>query len=272
MLLLLFVLGLCVGSFLNVLVERLPRNESVLFGRSHCDHCKHKLLWYELIPLVSFFIQKGKSRCCHKRLSFQYPLVELITGIGFVLLFRLLLALRSFSEVGPPLSLPSILYLLFSIVVFCSLLVIFIADLKYEIIPMEMIITGIIGIFVYQGMQFFVLHTSYFVLRDYFVGILFPAILAFLFFFCLWFFTKGRAMGDGDMYLSFLIGLITGFPKIIVSLYAAFLTGAAAGVILILQRKKGLKSHIPFGPFLIVGSVIALVFGDAIIIWWRTLW
>ncbi|MCJ7826489.1 prepilin peptidase, partial [Patescibacteria group bacterium] len=178
MLLLLFVLGLCVGSFLNVLVERLPRNESVLFGRSHCDHCKHKLLWYELIPLVSFFIQKGKSRCCHKRLSCQYPLVELITGIGFVLLFRLLPSALNLHSIN----FFSIVLLTSYFVLLSSFIVIFVTDFKYEIIPMEMIITGIIGIFVYQGMQFFVLHTSCFVLRDYFVGILFPAILAFLFF------------------------------------------------------------------------------------------
>ena len=79
-------------------------------------------------------------------------------------------------------------------------------------------------------------------------------------------------MGDGDIYLASLLGLLLGFSHIIVSLYAAFLTGAAVSVILILQRKKGLKSHIPFGPFLIIGLVIALLWGDAIISWWRTLW
>jgi len=260
MLIVLFLLGLCVGSFLNVLISRLPKNESVIQGRSHCDYCKRTLQWYELIPLLSFVVQKGKSRCCKKPLSIQYPLVELLTGIGFVLLFRL-----QSSAISPHFfNFYSIILLTSYFVLLSSLIVIFISDLKYEIIPMPMIITGIIGALIYL----FITTNNERLTMNYFV----PAILAFFFFWLLWFFTKGKAMGDGDMYLVLLVGLLTGFPKIVVSLYAAFLTGALSAVILMIGGKKGLKSHIAFGPFLIIGLVIALLFGDAIIIWWRSLW
>ena len=260
------------GSFLNVLAERLPKGEDVIKGRSHCDFCKHKLRWYELIPLLSFLLQQGKSRCCHKQLSFQHPLIELITGIGFVLLFRLLPDLRSFSEVGPPLSLLSTLYFLFSIVVFCSLLDIFVTDFTYEIIPIEMIITGIIGAFLLHSTEFFRLPFSVFRLQTYGIQYFIPAIFAFLFFWVLWIFSKGKALGDCDMYLAFIIGLLIGFHKIIIFFYVAFLTGAFVGIILILGGKKSLKAHIPFGPFLIWGYIVALLCGDQIVRLWGMIW
>src|SRR5690349_9078045 len=86
---LLFIIGIFVGSFLNVLADRLPRGESVLWGRSHCDFCKKTLRWYELVPLFSYLLQNGRCRRCHKKLSVQYPLMELVTGVSFVILFLL---------------------------------------------------------------------------------------------------------------------------------------------------------------------------------------
>jgi leader peptidase (prepilin peptidase)/N-methyltransferase len=262
----LFILGLCVGSFINVLADRLPKGEDVIKGRSHCDFCKHKLRWYELIPLLSFLLQQGKSRYCRKRLSFQYPLVELITGIGFVVLFFFFPTdvHLQLSSTFYPLPLLSMLYFLCSIVFFSSLLVIFISDFKYEIIPMEMIIAG--------GLAALGIHGINVINNITIIPFFLSAIGAGLFFWGLWFFTKGKAMGDGDIYLASLLGFLLGYPRIIISLYAAFLTGAIVGVILILGRKKGLKSHIPFGPFLIIGCVIALLWGDAIVTYWRSLW
>jgi len=174
MLLLLFVLGLCVGSFLNVLIERLPKNESVLFGRSHCEYCKHKLLWYELIPLLSFLLQQGKSRCCHKRLSFQYPLVELITGIGFVLL-SILPFPHGFS-LQPSFLIPYSLFL----IIFSSLFVIFISDLKYEIIPIEMIVVGFFSVLCFHIIKFTnFINFKNFLLSAFFYGLFLFFILFF---------------------------------------------------------------------------------------------
>jgi len=247
-----------VGSFLNVLADRLPRGEDVLTSRSHCDHCKHKLLWYELIPLLSFLLQQGNTRCCHKKLSFQYPLSELVTGVGFVLL--------SVFPFPHGFSLQSSFLIPYSLflILFSLMLVIFIADFKYEIIPMEMIIIGFFTALCFHFINFTNLMN--------FTNFFFAALGAGAFFFCLWFFSKGKAMGDGDIYLASLLGFLMGFPNIIISLYAAFLTGAVVGVILILQRKKRLKSHIPFGPFLILGYGITVVWGANILQIWRLLW
>jgi len=256
----LLLFGLFVGSFLNVLADRLPKGEDVLWGRSHCDFCRHKLVWYELIPLLSFILQNGKSRCCHKKLSVQYPISELATGIGFALIYYHQQSTINNTIFSPSFLIPYSLFL----ILFSSLLVIFISDLKYEIIPMEMILVG----FLVAVAQFFLFPNLLVSLSSH----LLSALGAGLFFFCLWFFSKGKAMGDGDIYLSALIGFLLGFPDIVIALYGAFLTGAVSGIILVLGRKKSLKAHIPFGPFLIVGYGIALLWGDTILRMWRLVW
>ena len=237
-LLFIFLLGLVIGSFFSVLIDRLPVGENVLVGRSHCDFCKKSLRWYELIPLFSFIIQGGRCRRCHKKLSLQYPLIELLTGLGFVFFYHVL-------------DYP-VLTLFAYLLIFSSLLVIFMADLKYQIIPDSMIIVGCIGA---------VLRLMSLVRPISPMGIL-PYLLSAVggasFFLFLWILTKGRGMGLGDVKLVFFLGLLLGFPGIIVALYAAFLTGAAVGVILILSGKKSLKGQVPFGPFLIIGTVFAL--------------
>ena len=233
-----FILGVSIGSFLNVLIDRLPKGRDVIRGRSHCDYCKHSLSWYELIPIASWIIQLGKSRCCGKHLSIQYPLVELITGFVFVELSVLFFSTP--------------LLFLASLCISIAVLVLFVSDVKYELLPTPLLLLWGFGVV----LRFIALQPSGGDLL-YVYGI--PSFCAGLFFFFLWFFSKGRAMGDGDMWLAILIGLVTGYPGIIIALYIAFLTGAAVGVILILGGLKTLKSHIPLGPFLLLGMVIAIL-------------
>lgn len=246
-----FILGLAVGSFLNVCIDRLALGHDIVKNRSHCDHCKHTLSWYELIPIISWVLQKGKSRCCGKRLSLQYPFVELMTGFVFVELTVLFF----------PTPILLIAYACISIAV----IVLFHTDVKYELLPTPFLLLWALGVV----LRFIALHLSG---RDllYVYGI--PSLCAGLFFFLLWFFSKGKAMGDGDMWLVVLIGLVTGYPGIIIALYIAFLTGAAVGVILILGGVKTLKSHIAFGPFLLFGMIAELCVGNMIILWWSRLW
>ena len=236
------ILGLAVGSFLNVLIDRLPKGQSVVWGRSRCDFCKKTLRWYELIPIVSFVMQKGRCRRCRKKISWQYPIVEVVTAVGFVLLLQ-----------GQAFDAHQGLALGGAWLIFSSLLVMFVADLKYQIIPDSMIIVGIIGVL---GV----------------IGILWENILtgagAAAFFLLLYFITRGRGMGLGDVKLAFLLGLLLGYPGIIVGLYAAFLTGAGAGVILMIGKYKTWKSRVAFGPFLIIGAVITLVWKTQILAWW----
>lgn len=223
----LFILGLLVGSFVNVLIDRLPRGESVLWGRSHCEYCKKTLRWYELVPIVSFMVQRGRCLRCRKRLSLQYPIIELVTAVGFLFMPSIPIGL-----------------------LFLSLLVIFVADLKYQIIPDSMIVLGIVGA---------VLNGAH----------LLPALGSFAFLFLLWAVTRGRGMGFGDVKFAVLMGLFLGYPGVIVAFYVAFLTGAIAGVILMLGKKKTLKSKIAFGPFLVAGTVVAWAWQQQLLALWR---
>lgn len=243
----LFLIGLCVGSFIGVLADRLPRGESVLWGRSHCDYCKKTLRWYELIPLFSYVVQGGRCRRCHKRLSVRYPLIELVTGAGFVFLF-----FTYGSSVWMFVSLA---------ILFSSLLVLWLSDMKYQILPDSMILAGTVGVLGY-------LYTTHVPTSSWGPHIL-SAALGYVFFWALWRLTRGRGMGLGDAKFAVLMGLFLGHPLTIVALYIAFLTGAAAGVILMIGKKVRWKSAIAFGPFLILGTVVAFVWGPEFIALWN---
>lgn len=242
------ILGLFIGSFLGVLADRLPREENVLWGRSHCDYCKKSLRWFELVPVFSFVFQRGRCLRCHKRLSIQYPIVELVTGLGFAFLFSM------FHN--------SIVQYVGYLIIFSSFLVLFIADLKYQILPDSMIIIGSIAA---VGLLFF--SPAPFVT---FPPHILSAAGGFAFLYVIWAVTRGRGMGFGDVKLAVFMGLFLGFPDIIIAFYTAFLTGAGVGVILILTGKKGWKSKIAFGPFLILGAMVAFFWGPQIMNWWYT--
>lgn len=244
---LIFIFGLFIGSFLNVLADRLPRGESVIKGRSHCEKCRKELVWFDLIPLFSFVFLKGICRYCRTRLSLYYPIIELTTGIMFVLAF--FYAGFRIYDLGFMISL---IYYLFIV---SSLIVVFFADLRYGIIPDKIVFPTVLVSFLYLA-----LNTKYLILPH-----LFSAVGAGLFFLLLFLITKGKGMGFGDVKFAFLMGLVLGFPNIIVSLYIAFLTGAVVGCILIVWKRKRLKgTSIPFGPFLVLGTFSAIFWGEFI--------
>lgn len=244
-LILLFFLGISLGSFLNVLIDRLPYGETVFYGRSHCDHCKHKLAWYDLIPFLSFVILKGRCRYCHRSLSVQYPMVELVTGVLFVIV----------GIMNHESGIRGIITISYDLFIVSSLIVIFLTDFKYGIIPDKIVFPSIIVSLVYL----FINHKSLFI--NHFAS----AVVACLFFFLLFAITKGRGMGFGDVKLSFLLGLFLGFPAIVIAFYASFLTGAVISIILVLAKKVRFKGTIPFGPFLVAGTLLAYFRADSII-------
>ena len=238
-----FILGIFIGSFLNVLIDRLPREESVIKGRSHCEKCKKVLRWHDLIPLVSFIFLKGKCRHCHIPLSFYYPIIEITTGLMFVLALNVS-------------GLTNYLGLIYYLILFSALIVIFFTDLKYGIIPDVILFLSAIVTAIYLFLNFNSLIINY----------LLSAVGACLFFLFLFLITKGKGMGFGDVKFAFLMGLILGFPKIIVSLYVAFLTGAVIGCILIMwKKKKVFGTSIPFGPFLAIGVLVAILYGEILV-------
>lgn len=265
----LFVLGICVGSFLNVLIDRIPQGKSPFSGRSYCDKCKKTLKWYDLIPLISYLFLKGKCRHCHSPISAYYPLVELVTGLMFFILFLWLtnlpftiyhlpfnLTIEQFSNLA-------INYAYYAFIL-ASFIVIFFTDLKYGIIPDKIVYTAVAVSTIYYLL--FTIYSPMVNGQSSIINALFSGVGSFLFFLILYLITRGKGMGFGDVKLAFLLGIILGFPKIVAAFYVAFLTGAIAGSILIIWKKKKLKGGtIPFGPFLIIGAGLSLFFGEKII-------
>ena len=243
----LFIFGLCVGSFLNVLADRLPREESVVKGRSHCEKCRKELTWRDLIPLVSFVFLKGKCRYCRIRLSLYYPTVELTTGVMFVLAF--------FHVEFKIYDLGFMISLAYYLFIVSSLVVVFFTDLKYGIIPDKVIFPAAL-----VSLLYLFINPNSLILNH-----LLSAGGAGLFFLFLFLITRGKGMGFGDVKFAFLMGLVLGFPDVVVSLYIAFLTGAIVGCILIVWRKRRLKgTSIAFGPFLVLGTFLAMFWGELI--------
>jgi leader peptidase (prepilin peptidase) / N-methyltransferase len=241
-----FFLGLIIGSFLNCVIYRIEINKSFLRGRSICPNCKHVLAWYDLIPVISFLFLGGNCRYCKQKISLQYPSIEILTAVVFVWIF---------SFFNLPLA-------IFYSAIACLLLIAFVYDLKHFIIPDRVTYAGIIITFLYSLIfnSQFLIHNS-----------IWAGLGAMVFFLIIFLVSRGKWMGFGDVKLAFLMGLLLGFPNILVALFFAFLVGAVIGLVLVLAKKKGLKSEVPFGPFLVLGVFIALFWGEKIITWYLNL-
>ncbi len=252
-----FLIGLIAGSFLNSVIYRLDTGESLIKIRSHCPYCKKPLSWFELIPLMSFIFQKGKCRSCGKKISWQYPLVELAAGILFALCGWY------FSS--------NILLSIFYFLVSSFLIIIFVYDLKHYIIPDKVIYPAIIVAFLYW-LQFSIFNFQFSInFQLPIFNYLLAGLTGGLFFLAIVLISKGKWMGMGDVKLAFFMGLILGWPKILVALFLAFLIGAIVSVVLIILKKKTLKSEIPFGPFLAGATIIAVFLGDILANWYLNL-
>lgn len=231
--LLLLVLGLVFGSFFAAFSWRYPKGISIVKGRSFCPKCKTQINWYDNIPLLSFILLGGKCRNCKKKISWRYPIIELTTALGFVL-------------IGVN---------IFSLSIFSVLFLILIIDLENKIIPDNFVFLGIFVVFLYT--IYYIPNTASPSLLAGFIcaGLLLLIHLA----------TKGRGMGLGDVKFAVLGGMIVGLNLILIWLFLAFLTGAIVGIILILLRRAGLKDQIAFGPFLVLALPITLIWGQKII-------
>jgi leader peptidase (prepilin peptidase)/N-methyltransferase len=257
---LLFVFGLIVGSFLNCLIYRLSLSNFSLKSffslkeRSYCPFCKHILGWSDLIPVLSFFLLKGKCRYCQKKISLQYPLVELVTAILFVLIFQN----QSVIHIqGWTVSDFATLFYLYAVL--CFLVIIFVYDLKHYLIPDKIVYSAIGLVFAFS------LFSSYVLNQGSFLNLLLSAFLSAAFFLLIVLVSRGKGMGLGDVKLAFFMGLFLGWPNILVALFTAFFIGALIGIILVFFGKKTLKSEVPFGPFLIIGTLVSFFFSSDLI-------
>ena len=241
-----FIFGLIFGSFINAVVWRLPKRKKIIFDQSECVHCGHKLGFWDLFPVLSFLYLKGKCRYCGLKISPQYPIVELSAGFGLLAVSKYGFG---FSE-----------NIWLSGIFILSLLV-FLYDLKYFLILDRFVAIGIIWVFF--GLVFFQ--------RANLVENFLTASAVFLFFFSIYFFSKGKWMGGGDSKLGFVIGLWLGWPLGVLSILFASIIGSAIGLSLVAVNMAKMKTKIPFGPFMIIGAWISYFFGDQIINWYMGL-
>lgn len=245
-----FINGAVLGSFANVVIYRMPKGESVVRPRSRCQKCNHVVAWFDNIPILSWFVLRGKCRYCGEPFSFRYPFVELLMGSLFALAYAYFGFSWSFVEA---------LFFLFPIVI-CVFI-----DFDHMILPDEFtlsgIVIGLIGALINPDRTFL----------DAFWGVLlgggFLWALAYLYFV----FTKNDGMGGGDIKLLAWIGAVLGWEAIPFVILVSAITGSIVGILFAFKSKEGLKTAIPFGPYLALGGVLYMFGGQTLGDWYLSL-
>ena len=238
-----FLIGISIGSFLNVCIYRIPKKEDIVFERSHCMSCGNVLKWYELIPLFSFLVQGGKCRNCKTKLSVQYPLIELLNGLIYVWIFMA----KGFQP-------ESILFCICASV----LIVISVIDWRTYEIPFGCnIVIGILGI------VRVILDLAHW--YDYVIGFFAVSGL----FLIIYWITKGRGIGGGDIKLMAAAGLLLGWQNILLALMIGSIAGSV--IHLTLMKVQGKDRVLAFGPYLAFGIFTAMLYGNEIITWYLSM-
>ena len=247
-----FIFGTLFGSFLNCLIYRLEIGKRPT-GNSFCPKCKHQLSVLDLVPIFSYLLLRGKCRYCGEKISIQYPLVEIFTGLFFLI---------GFVSYPIQLTVLSVLGFAFLLVIFLLLIVIFVYDLKHYIIPNKIIYPALLFAVFYQfianGLNF----------NTNFLIALLSGLIAFLFFLSIYLITKGKGIGFGDVRYAGFMGVFLSFPSILAGLFLSFFIGAIIGIVLIISKEKSRKDMVPFGPFLVLGTFLAYFFGEILIEWY----
>ena len=234
------IFGMVVGSFLNVCIFRIPKEESIVFPNSHCMECGYKLRWYDLIPVFSFIMLGGRCRKCNTKLSLQYPLIEGLNGALYAIVF-----------LANGWNLTSIVYCLLT----SALIVISVIDFRTMTIPDG----ASIFIFI-LGIAAVVLDRSAW--KDHVIG--FFVVSGFLL--IIFLVSVGRAMGFGDVKLMAAIGFVIGWKKVILGLVIGCIIGSVVHVIRMKLFKEG--NELAFAPYLAIGSVVSVLVGDLLIDWY----
>jgi len=243
--------GLIIGSFLNVVIHRLPLREDMVFTPSRCPRCRAPIPFYLNVPLLSYLVLRGRCHACHGRISLQYPLVEALTGFSFWLVYQ---------RYGlSPHAAACAVFL-------CLLIVLAAIDLKHTILPDELTLGGAAVFLVY----------SFFNPEVGQLDALLSGLGAALFFAALFYIylkvRKVEGLGFGDIKMALLLGLFLGLRRLVVAIFLSSLTGLLVGIFFIVFKKKNLKFALPFGPFLALGSYVSLFCGDAVLGWIGSLW
>ncbi len=272
---LLFILGAAFGSFIGVVADRYEPNGflfsgKTLGGRSHCNTCGVTLKWFELVPVLSFLAQRGRCRSCGARLGLKYPAVEILSGLIFA--FVPIRLASQFQTLHPAFYVLAPLWILALLV----LLIITLIDLRLYIIPDEAnILLGIIGVLVALASlpdfgpvsgSFLGPFALFFGWRNnIWTNHLFAAAFGGIFFALIILITRGRGMGMGDLKFAVPLGFLFGWPDMLLVIGIGFIVGSVCGVWLMIRKKKGLKSPLPFGPFLSLSAALVFFFGYQIV-------
>lgn len=238
------ILGLCVGSFLNVCIYRIPREESISFPPSHCTSCGYRLKVKDLIPVFSYMFLRGRCRKCKEHISIQYPLIELTNALLYMCVYL---------KFG--LSIDTIKYIIF----ISLLLVIAVIDFKTTEVWTSTTLFGV-GI----GILFMVI--DWIINKRIPVDNIIGGAIGFL---VIWLIVKlTGGMGEGDIDIALICGLFLGSKGAIITLFAGVVLGGLAGVIFLIRKKKSGKDEMAFGPYLAMGAFIAMIWGEKIIDWY----
>ena len=242
-----FLFGLCIGSFLNVCIYRLPASKSISHPRSSCTNCNELIPFYDNIPVVSYLLLRGRCRFCSEPISLRYPIIELLTG---------LFALITFFKYG--ISLEALIYFVY----IAALLVITFIDIDHQIIPDVISLPGIPIFFI---ASFGLPQITY---LDSLIGILAGGGSLFLVAWTYSMITKKEGMGGGDIKLLAMIGAVIGWQGVLFTIFVASAVGTISGMLVMLKSRKGMKLKIPFGPFLAIGGIAYIFFGPQLVKWY----
>jgi len=245
-----FLLGAMIGSFLNVVICRLPKKESIVVVGSHCPKCAKKLCWFDLIPILSFFVIRGKCRNCKEKISWQYPLVEFACGALFVGLALV----HGYDSI----------YFLRDAVFACFLILIFALDAKHYLVFDEVVLPGIaVGVLANLAIAW----QSGSLLVG-FLNLVTAIFVCGLFFLLQYLISGGRWIGSGDIFIGVMLGAMLGWPLVGVAVFLSYIIGAIVALVLLIQKKKKRGDQLPLGVFLCLGTFVALLWGNDLLTWY----
>lgn len=244
-----FLFGVCIGSFLNVCIYRLPKEESLIKRNSHCMSCGEEIKRRDLIPIISWCLLKGKCRNCGAPISPRYTIVEALNGVLYVLVFLY------FDVMQTP------IHAILVCLLFSALIVVFFMDLDTQLISNYVVIfIAVLGVLEYfVSDDIYIYGPNYKEIENVLVNQLIGAFVVSIPLLLIELLSKGRAMGRGDVYLMAAAGLFLGIKGAVIALFIALITGSVAGLI---QKHKSGDSVFAFGPWLSVGIAIAAIWGQ----------
>jgi leader peptidase (prepilin peptidase)/N-methyltransferase len=240
------VFGACIGSFLNVVIYRLPLGQSIVSPPSRCPKCGYQLRWHDNLPIFGWVLLGGRCRKCKNPISIQYPIVELVTALLFVLVVWL-------TPPGP-LMVSRLLFV-------CILIALFGIDLEHQILPNSITLPGIVA----GVLLSFIAPPGW---RDALLGVLLGAGILYAIAGAYYLWRREEGLGMGDVKMLAMIGAFLGWKAVLVTMVLSSFSGAAIGLSLIAAQRAGMKLALPFGTFLAIGALVAMLVGEPLVTWY----